>query len=99
MKTKNVSGVTFKQDIEDSWIATRDADDGAIEVLQVFLSKSDQGIWVWSAHIDGGKYGLLNGRSISFDVEGDSISLGGAMKAATEAFGKWKSDLNYLASL
>jgi hypothetical protein len=99
MKTKNVNGVTFEQDFHNNWTATRNAEDGAIEVLNVSPAEFDEGIWVWSAHIEGGKYGVLNGRLISFNVDGDSISMGAAMKDATEAFGKWKSDLNYLASL
>jgi len=99
MKTKNIKGVTFTQNHDESWTATRNAGDGAIEVLMVSTSKSDQGIWVWSAHIEGGKYGLSNGRLINFNVDGDSISMGAAIKDAMEAFGKWKSDLIYLASL
>lgn len=99
MKTKNIKGVTFTQQHDESWTATRPADDGSVEVLQVSPAEFDEGIWVWSAHIEGGKYGVLNGRLITFNVDGDSLSMGAAMKDATEAFGKWKSDLIYLASL
>ena len=98
MKTKKINGVKFIHQIDDSWTATRDYD-GALEVLNVSPAEFDRGVWVWDAHLVGGEYGIGNNRSINFVLEGDSLSLNGAMKDATEAFGKWKGDLAYLASL
>lgn len=98
MNTKMMNGVKFKRQSDGSWMATREVA-GALEVLCVAASEFDCGVWVWVAYIDGGEFGVLNNRSISFNVDGDSLSCDDAMKDATEAFLSWKRDLAYLAAL